>query len=402
MRPFLPLLHRYVFSELLKVFLLVLTVLTVLTMFVGVFQEATERGLGPRQLIQVLPYIIPNMLPFTIPATLLMTVSVVYGRIAGDQEITASKAAGINVVSLMGPAFFLGAVMSVCTLLLTDQVIPWAMANIQRTVIAAVEEIFLDKLKTESRLRYKPKGIDITVREVQGHKLIDVVFRKRDSRGNYFTVQAREAHIEFDHDRGIAIVHMTDAVVETPSGGGNRFPFQLTQRGENQFEFPLPLDNGQKKPMYLSLRKIDQELNEIEEHRRELEERQAVEAAMSLTLGAFDRMSSPGFASGTELAVGKARRDRLRTEYHSRFALACSCFFFVLLGSPFAIMHAKSQFLTSFLYCFGPIVGVYYPLVLGLITQAKRGHMDPAWATWVGNALILVAALVVIRRVTRY
>lgn len=401
MRPFLPLLHRYVFGELLKVFVLVLTVLTVLTVFVGVFQEATERGLGPRQLVQVLPYIVPNMLPFTIPATLLMTVSVVYGRIAGDQEITASKAAGINVLSLMGPAFFLGAVMSVCTLLLTDQVIPWAMANIQRTVIAAVEEIFLDKLKTEYRLRYKPKGIEINVKGVQGRTLIEPVFRKRDSRGDYLTVQARQAHINFDHERGVAILHMTDAVVDAPFGG-DRFPFLLTERGDREFEFPLPLESGQKKPMYLSLFKINQELEDIDERRRELEERQVVEAAMSLTLGSFDRMSTPGFASVSELAIGEARKDRLRTEYHSRFALACSCFFFVLLGSPFAIMHAKSQFLTSFLYCFGPIVGVYYPLVLGMITQAKRGHLDPTWATWMGNALVLVAAVVVIRRVMRY
>ena len=39
----------------------------------------------------------------------------------------------------MMPAFFLGAILSVALLLLTDQVIPWAWGNIQRTVISAVE-----------------------------------------------------------------------------------------------------------------------------------------------------------------------------------------------------------------------------------------------------------------------
>ncbi|MEZ6148178.1 MAG: LptF/LptG family permease [Planctomycetaceae bacterium] len=400
MRPFIPLLHRYIFGELLRVFALVLTVLTILTVFVGVFQEATERGLGPQQLIQILPYIIPNMLPFTIPATLLMTVSVVYGRIAGDQEITAAKAAGINVLSLMGPAFFLGAVMSVCTLLLTDQVIPWAMANIQRTVIAAVEEIFLDKLRTEHQLRYRPKDIDITVYGVDGNRLIDPVFRYRNSRGDYYTVQAREAQVDFDHEKGMAILNMKDAVVDIPAGDGKTF--QVIQKGDEPYEFPLPLESEQKKPMYMSLAKIDRELKEIAEQRRELEERRVVEAAMSLTLGSFDRMASPTFASSTDLAIGDDRTDRLRTEYHSRFSLACSCFFFVLLGSPFAILKAKNQFLTSFLYCFGPIVGVYYPLVLGLITQAKRGNMDPAWSTWLGNALVFLLAVVITRRVMRH
>ncbi len=401
MRPFIPLLHRYVFGELLKVFALVLTVLTVLTVFVGVFQQATERGLGPQQLIQVLPYIIPNMLPFTIPATLLMTVSVVYGRIAGDQEITAAKAAGINVLTLMGPAFFLGAVMSVCTLVLTDQVIPWAMANIQRTVIAAVEEIFLDKLRTEYQLRYRPKGIDITVTGVDGRTLIDPVFRYQNSRGKYITVQAQEAHVEFDHQGGTAILHMKDAVVDVPFGDDGT-PFQYIQRGDYPYPFPLPLESGEKKPMYLSLSKIDHELTEIAEKGRQLEERRVVQAAMSLTLGEFERMASPGFAGNQELAMGQDRRDRLRTEYHSRFALACSCFFFVLLGSPFAVLKAKSQFLTSFLVCFGPIVGVYYPLMLGLITQAKRGHLDPIWSTWTANGLVLLVAVYMIRRVMRH
>ena len=67
---------------------------SLLLVFVGVFREASERGLGPVQILQVLPYVAPSMLPFTIPATLLLTVTVVYGRLSGDNEITAAKAAG--------------------------------------------------------------------------------------------------------------------------------------------------------------------------------------------------------------------------------------------------------------------------------------------------------------------
>src|SRR5690606_891826 len=211
MRPGIPILQRYILGELLKVFSLVLTVLTVLLVFVGVFQQATERGLGPLQLLQVLPFIVPSMLPFTIPAALLLTVSLVYGRIASDQEIVAAKAAGINVISLMLPAFFLGAVLSVGSLLLTDQMIPWAMANIQRTVIAAVEEIFLDRLRTEHQLRYKPKGVDITVSDVVDKRLIHPVFRIQRSNG-IMTVEAEEAFVEFDLDARMAILDRKSVV----------------------------------------------------------------------------------------------------------------------------------------------------------------------------------------------
>lgn len=399
MRPVVPILQRYIFGELLKVFVLVLTVLTVLLVFVGVFQQATERGLGPLQLLQVLPYIVPSMLPFTIPATLLLTVSVVYGRVAGDQEIVAAKAAGINVISLMLPAFVLGAFLSVGSLLLTDQVIPWAMENIQRTVISAVEEIFLDRLRTEHQLRYKPKGVDITVNGVVDRRLIHPVFRIPRGDG-VLTVEAEEAFVEFDLANQMAILRFRDGRVDSPTGKPGEVN-RLTLTGEDSINIPLDMDDEQAKPRHLSLRQIDCEIDDVQTARRAFEERRDLEAAMALTLGTFDDLTSPTFATSGSIASGEHRRASLRTEYHSRFAMACSCLFFVLVGTPFAILGAKNQFLTSFLFCFGPIVGVYYPLVLGLMTQTKRGNLDPAWAMWVGNIVVALAAAYMLRRVMR-
>ena len=97
-----------------------------------------------------------------------------------------------------------------------------------------------------------------------------------------------------------------------------------------------------------------------------------------------------------------ARNRKLRTEVCSRYAFACSCFFFVLVGSPLAVLKAQSKFLTSFLYCFVPIVAGYYPLVLGLMAQAKRGHVDPTWGMWVGNAVLLACGWLLLRRAMRH
>ena len=118
------------------------------------------------------------------------------------------------------------------------------------------------------------------------------------------------------------------------------------------------------------------------------------------------RALAAAVASGDDLLLGEGLRaaeqfDKLNTEVHSRFSLACSCFFFALLGGPFAVLKAKAQFLTSFLYCFVPIVTGYYPLVLSLMVQAKKGHLDPSWSMWVGNAVLALTACVVLRRVLR-
>ncbi|MGH7130128.1 MAG: LptF/LptG family permease, partial [Planctomycetaceae bacterium] len=169
--------QRYIFFELLKVFAFLVSVLTVLLVFVGVFREVSENGLGPLQVLRILPFVVPSLLPFTIPATLLLTVCIVYGRMAGDQEITAAKAAGINVLSLLAPSLVLGVVLSVCAFFLTDRAIPWAVANIQRTVTLAMEDIFLDMLRTQHYVINRDEGFSITVMRVEGKRLIKPTFR---------------------------------------------------------------------------------------------------------------------------------------------------------------------------------------------------------------------------------
>ena len=73
------LLERYVLTELLRVFGILVTISTTLLVCVGAFGQAKEYGLGHWQILQILPFIVPSLLPYTIPATLLLSVCVVYG-----------------------------------------------------------------------------------------------------------------------------------------------------------------------------------------------------------------------------------------------------------------------------------------------------------------------------------
>jgi lipopolysaccharide export system permease protein len=156
-------LQRYILFELLKVFVLLLSVLTVMLVFLGVFQEAQDNGLGAVQIVQILPYIIPSLLPYTIPSTLLLAVCVVYGRLSGDLEIIATKSAGINPLSLLMPAFMLGIVLAVGSLFLTDRVIPWSVSRMQLIISQALEEIFLDQLRASHLIANNSEGYTISV-----------------------------------------------------------------------------------------------------------------------------------------------------------------------------------------------------------------------------------------------
>lgn len=395
MRFRVPLLQRYILGELLRTFFFVLICQTVLLIFVGVFQQASDSGLGPVQLLSILPYIVPSLLPFTIPAALLLTVSLVYGRIAGDLEVTAAKSAGINVLSLLLPSYFIGAVMSVCSLVLTDQAIPWAVGNIERTLVSAMEDIVLERLRTERQFIDKQTGLHVVVADVQGRRLIKPVFRLMNHRELIATMWADEATIELDLQNQEALIHLKNGTIDTPEQG-------RVYVTEDTQVIRWQAADGELKPRHLPIVEIQQEQLRGIACAERAEERLAIEAAVALTHGRFDELFDARTPQHRAIRESQVRDQKLRTEIHSRYAFACSCFFFVLVGSPLAVLKAQSKFLTSFLYCFVPIVAGYYPLVLGLMAQAKRGHVDPAWAMWVGNGVLLAAGWVLLRRVMRH
>lgn len=387
---------RYVMGELIRVFTFLLLALTILLVLVGVVSEATQNGLGPLQILEILPYIVPSMMPFTIPATLLLTACVVYGRMAGDQEVTAIKAAGINVLAVLWPAFFLGGALSVCTLLLTDQFVPWSRAQIERIITLAMENIFLDILRTKNAYIDMERGVTITTIRVEGRKLIQPKFRFAPAGDRSVTIQAEEATIRFDMQNRLVHLQLYNGQMATP--GAMTVWFQHETQS-----FALPSKIKVLHARNIPLQVLNRELEIIQYQVKALEERQVVATFLGLNRGDFDSLMGEGQKAYEFRQKHQRQREiRLRTEYHSRLAMSCSCFFFILLGSPFSILQGKRQFLTNFFICFLPVLLVYYPVTMLMTTLAKDRHVDPSWGMWVGNFLLFLLGLAVLRKVLQH
>jgi lipopolysaccharide export system permease protein len=387
------LLERYILWELVRVFSVLVTIFTVLLVFVGVVAQARQHGLGMAEIIQILPYVPPSLLPYTIPATMLLTVCVVYGRMSADREIIAAKSAGVHVISLIWPSYFLGAVLSVGTLFMTDQIIPWSMGNIGRVVRLAMENIFLDQLRTQSQVNNRKLGIAITVLDVRNRVLIMPTFRYSPGGKETFTAQAEEARLSFDLSRQEVVVQMKKAHINAPG--------RITGWFENHEDrFPLPIDRAGLQVQTMRILDIKAKLQTADASRERLRDADAMEAAFAMATGEFEKLGGHSFvARSYEHTDTAGQIRRMKTEVSTRFAMATSCFFFVLVGSPFAILMARKQFLTSFLFCFLPILVIYYPVAMLSQNLSKTGMFDPTWAVWSANALLLIAGCVCIRRV---
>ena len=187
-------------------------------------------------------------------------------------------------------------------------------------------------------------------------------------------------------------MNLSAARMSTPDGGGGESK-SLRQ------SFPFPYMRKQPKARHLSIKDIRIRSTDISGRKNELVEQRDVEAALALATGDFDRLTTLDSVGIQYLFdFNQMQIYRLNTELHGRFALSTSCLFFVLVGSPFSIMQARRQFLTSFLLCFLPILLVYYPAVLLMMNLSKSGTVNPAWAMWIGNVILFCGSWVILKK----
>jgi len=393
----LKLLQRYIFGELVRVFTLIVIVLTVMLVFLGLFREAAERGLGIVQILQILPYVVPSMLPFTIPATLLLSVCVVYGRISGDLEVIAAKAAGVSAIQLLSPAFLLGALLAIGSFGLTNNVIPWSVTNMERIVTQAVEDIFLDMMASQQLYSNPSHGYSIKVHDVRNRTLIDATFTYRRRDHQQINLRARTAKIRFDLENHEVRLHLRHWKSSSP---GSDFDGEMD---DLELSFPMPEMIGKVKARHLTMATLEDRIDDAVRLQQQRQQQFSQEVAMLLTLGDFEGLTGESLNKlNAEQKKAIDDQQRFHTEIHSRFSMSASCLFFAFVGGPFSMMQARRQFITSFIMCFLPILLVYYPVMFLMVNLSKSGTVDPLYGMWVPNVILGIAGYLVLRKVVQH
>ncbi len=110
-------LPRYVLIEVIKVFAVSVTALTMMVVLGFVGREATAQGLPMMPTLRLIPYFLPETLRVTVPMTLLLACTTVFARISGANEVVAIKALGISPMVLLWPVFIFAFMMSLVTVL---------------------------------------------------------------------------------------------------------------------------------------------------------------------------------------------------------------------------------------------------------------------------------------------
>lgn len=391
--------QRYLFLEILQAFTVVLLINAGLMVIVGVVQQAKELGVSMSFLLPLLPYIVLTVLPFTMPAALLLAVCIVYGRVSADNEIVSLKAAGVGPLAILMPAIFIGLTMSGATFLLMSEGIPNAASVVENAILDEMDEIALNTLNTTHFLYHPGSRVRIMVSGMQERTLLSPVFEIPTGNG-IVIVQAAAAQFEIDPKEQVINLFVEDAVVEFPKSKHHKSE-RVVLRGEKSLRFVLPTRSKPKLAYRMGSKSLQAEVIECRNHIEQNHQAQVINCLMAMTQADFRRAASVLLADD-DCRKFNRRINNLRTERHARYSMAWSCLFFALLGSPLSILLGRRHYLTTFLICFVPLICIYYPIVLGVIVQCKEGLLDPAWAVWIGNALLALAAIVLLQLVRKH
>jgi lipopolysaccharide export system permease protein len=399
----LSILQRYVIFEVVRAFSLALLTMTAIFVLFMVAAQARDIGLSPQDVVELVPYVIPSTLPYTIPVSLLFAVSVVYGRLAGDNEIIAIKTAGVSVMRVLWPTYYLAIGLSVALLFLSATWIPRCTHQAKMVLYKDMEEMFYKILKKEHEFNSPGWPFLIKVRDVHDKTMIDATFKHRVSGKEDFdlVIQAKQAELHIDLNNKVVRVYFDDAEVQH-----YRRDADVVLINDRMLVIPIPQDskfNVETKIQELTNRELIQRLREERRNLATERYKAVLAAAFHFGTGRVERLN---WYDVREAFVNHGYTVRqcneLETEWWQRLSMACGSLLFVVLGAPIGIRFARRDFLSAFMTCFLPIITLYYPLMLFGVNMSKEGLMWPYLSLWIGNVIMAVLAGLVLPPVIRH
>ena len=151
-------LYKYIFRELLRVFLLALVALTLILSLGSILQPIQQYGAGPKQVVVFIFYFLPITLTFVLPIAALFAGSLVYGRFTSDNELDACRASGISVINMVVPGLFLAIVVAISNLFLSFYVMPTFVHLAEKSIKADIKQMLFRSIEQKGYYKVPPKN----------------------------------------------------------------------------------------------------------------------------------------------------------------------------------------------------------------------------------------------------
>ena len=396
-------LTRYVVWEVLKYFLAALVALTLIFTFgMGFKRGILDEGFPPLIMLRSMPFIMPEMLGITIPVAMLYSVSSVFGRMTGANEVVALKSLGISPMAVVWPVLALAAFTSLGTIWMYEIAATWCRPNFLRLGCELIEEIAYSRLQKKRSFDCDMFSITVTgVENRDGHRiLIQPTITLKSQPGQHkVTLTATEAELHTNWTAGTLDIICRNGEIDVDDGH-----MKMSFFDERTYSVPLPKatwdprhrDWVASRDIPGLIAEIQAEIGPLQKGLRLLEKLREGEKGLGVDAS---RNDAPQIAA--QIADKQRQIYRLRTEPYRRWSCGFTCLCFALIGMPVAMLWRHADGLTNFFVCFLPILAVYYPLLMIGEDLSTSGTLPPI-SFWMGNVILTIPAVLLLRRIVRH
>lgn len=347
------LLDRYILTELgapfafgVGAFTGILTASTVLFELVSLM---VSHGLAFGLVLEILALRLPEMIFYTFPMSMLLATLLAFGRLSGDGEITAFKAAGVSLYRILAPVLAIAVAVSALTIALDETVVPaasWQAKNLlyealhQRRMPVSRDHVFYHEMQgdTLKRLFY--------ARHFDGRRMDDVVVQEFEANKLVRIVQAKAA-VPADH----GWLFEQGTIYQIDDSGQIRYTVGFAKQRIVLGQALLALGRENRTP-------IEMDARELAEHIRQLE--------------------STGL-TGSDL-------NALKVQWHQKFAVPFASLVFALVGAPMGLRPQRTSGSLG-LGLSVLVIFVYYVLMFVGMALGQTGTLSPLLGAWLPDVI---------------
>jgi lipopolysaccharide export system permease protein len=395
---------------------------------------------------KVLALSLGHTFALSVPMAVLVAILMAVGQLAADHEITAMKASGIDLWSVLKPLLLGAGVIALGLTAYNHFVFPESnhtLANLlydisrKKPMLEIREQMFTD-LSESMTIFVKHKD------DVSGRIEDVTIFEKKDPADPSPRLTTAEwGRVIAEHDADALLIELHDGEIHEVPDQDDPLKYQVIRfRQHDIYLTEMERDFRQSDRTARS----DREMNLTDLWRAAAAERQkqvktetrVAELAGGLAdaqwqlLAPATRNRQIGIAPDRAVGLNAASRDkkhratlqkiqmtadqmryqekiqdsyrvrenRYLVEFHKKFAIPFACLVFALLGVPMAVSSSRSGkgvsiTLALFVYL------VYYLFLVGGEKFADRGKLDPALAMWMANIVLTVVGIPIFWRTLR-
>jgi lipopolysaccharide export system permease protein len=139
-------LYKYILRELIKLMAISVAVLVAMISFAAAIKPMSDGLLSPAAMLKFVGYSAPTMLGFALPFAGAFASTLVFTRMAADNEVLACSASGLSYTRILAPVAALGLVLTMGLFYLSNFVVPGFYRMASQTLETDMMSIMVTQL----------------------------------------------------------------------------------------------------------------------------------------------------------------------------------------------------------------------------------------------------------------